>query len=84
MIIKDDFMSKLDKNIGLMGTIMVCAGLVGSLVGGVLLDMFKKYKLTTLATYICSLIFMALFTLMLGYDNLHLDFFFIAVLGIDL
>ena len=74
-------MSKLDKNIRLMGTIMVCAGLIGSLVGGILLDMFKKYKLTTLLTYIFSLLFMALFTIMLGYDNIHLDFFFIAALG---
>lgn len=64
-----------------MGLVMVVAGLVGSLLGGVALDKFKKFKLTTLITYIFSLIFMALFTYMIDYENLQLDFFFIGALG---
>ena len=74
-------MLKLDEQIGAMGTIMVVAGLAGSLIGGILLDKFKKYKLTTLVTYIFSLVFMVLFTYMVDFENLQLDFFFIGALG---
>ena len=74
-------MLNLDEQIGAMGTIMVVAGLAGSLIGGILLDKFKKYKLTTLVTYIFSLAFMALFTYMVDFENLQLDFFFIGALG---
>ena len=49
--------------------------------GGLLLDKFKKFKLTTLITYIFSLVFMVLFTYMVDYENLQLDFFFIGALG---
>ena len=64
-----------------MGLVMVVAGLVGSLLGGLALDKFKKFKLTTLITYIFSLVFMALFTYMIDFESLELDFFFIGALG---
>ena len=52
----------LDERIGQMGTFMVVAGLAGSMVGGMILDKFKKFKLTTLVTYTLSLVFMIAFT----------------------
>jgi len=77
----DEFLFGLDEQIGAMGLVMVVAGLVGSLLGGLALDKFKKFKLTTLITYIFSLVFMALFTYMIDFESLELDFFFIGALG---
>ena len=74
-------MSKLDRNIGLMGSVMVGFGLIGSISGGLVLDLFKKYKLTISLFYMSALAFMIFFTFMISLGNLYLDFFFISALG---
>jgi len=77
----DDFYSKLDERIGQMGTFMVVAGLAGSMVGGMILDKFKKFKLTTLVTYTLSLVFMIAFTYAIDLEDINIDYFIIAALG---
>ncbi|XP_022919007.1 uncharacterized MFS-type transporter C09D4.1-like [Onthophagus taurus] len=51
---------------GQIGVLIVLAGMVGSVVCGVVLDKTRKYKETTLAVYILSLIAMVLFTFTLN------------------
>ena len=55
--------------------------MVGALLGGLILDRFKKFKLTTLWTYMLTLLFMICFTWMVDKENLMIDFLFIGVLG---
>ncbi|CBY37335.1 unnamed protein product [Oikopleura dioica] len=45
-IFDEQFLASLDTQIGFMGTMMVVAGLVGAILGGAVLDRFKKFKLT--------------------------------------
>jgi len=77
----EEFLSSLDTSIGSMGTMMVVAGLVGSLLGGFLLDRFKKFKLTTLCCCLLTLVFMVLFSWMVYKESIAFDYFFIAALG---
>lgn len=70
-----------DSKIGQMGTLMVVAGLLGSVLGGFILDKFKKFKLTTLWCYIFTLLFMVLFTWTVDRENPLFDYFFIGILG---
>lgn len=64
-----------------MGTMMVVAGLAGSILGGVILDKFKKFKLTTLLCYGLTLVFMVLFSMTVSQASILWDFVFISVLG---
>ena len=64
-----------------MGTMMVVAGLVGAILGGAVLDKFKKFKLTTLLCYGLTLVFMVLFTMLISQANIIWDFVFISALG---
>ena len=67
-IVKPTFMGtndtdNIDRYIGLMGAVsMVVIGALGSFVGGLVLDRYKKFKLTSLAASIGSLVFIACFT----------------------
>jgi len=79
---KDEFLSSLDQKIGLMGSLMVGVGLIGSITGGIILDLSKKYKLVISLVYISALVVLVLFTFMISFGNLYLDFFFISALGI--
>ena len=64
-----------------MGTFMVVAGLAGSMIGGMILDKFKKFKLTTLVTYSLSLVFMIAFTYAIDLEDINIDYVIIAALG---
>ena len=44
---KDEFVASLDSKIGQMGSIMVIAGLFGSIVGGLALDKFRRIECTS-------------------------------------
>ena len=61
---------------------MVVAGLAGSIVGGVILDKFKKIKLTTLITYISTLGLMIAITFAVDQQNIVVDYILIAALGL--
>lgn len=78
---EDTFIASLDTKIGQMGTFMVVAGLVGSILGGIVLDAFKKFKLTTVWCYMFTLVFMVAFTWMVNKEVLWVDYVFIAALG---
>lgn len=77
-------MATLDEHIGQMGMFMVAAGLAGSIVGGVILDKFKKFKLTTLITYISSLGLMIAITFAIDQQNIVIDYILISALGLFL
>ncbi|XP_017775614.1 PREDICTED: uncharacterized MFS-type transporter C09D4.1 [Nicrophorus vespilloides] len=47
---------------GRIGLVIVCAGMVGSVVCGIVLDKFHKFKETTLVVYAFSLVGMVIFT----------------------
>ena len=59
----------------------VVAGLVGSILGGIVLDAFKRFKLTTVWCYMFTLVFMVAFTWMVNKEVLWVDYVFIAALG---
>jgi len=80
-IFDEQFLASLDTQIGFMGTMMVVAGLVGAILGGAVLDKFKKFKLTTLICYGLTLVFMVLFTMLVSQANIIWDFVFISALG---
>ena len=63
---------------------MVAAGLAGSIVGGVILDKFKKFKLTTLITYILTLGLMIAITFAIDQQNIVIDYILISALGLFL
>ena len=56
------------------------AGLVGSVLGGIILDRTKKFKLVTVITYIATLGFLAIFAGLLTQSNIALDYTLIAIL----
>ena len=74
-------MAILDEHIGQIGMFMVVAGLAGSIIGGVILDKFKKFKLTSLITYILTLVLMIAFTFAINRQNISIDYILIAALG---
>ena len=65
-----------------MGMLMVVAGLAGSIVGGVILDKFKKFKFTSLITYILTLVLMIAFTFAIDRQDIVIDYILIIALGL--
>ncbi|KAL6256394.1 hypothetical protein P5V15_012507 [Pogonomyrmex californicus] len=53
---------KSEKDAGRIGLTIVCAGMVGSIVCGILLDKTHKFWWTTVGVYICSLVGMIIFS----------------------
>nr|CAH8862607.1 unnamed protein product [Trichobilharzia regenti] len=66
---------------GWAGFTMIVAGIFGSILGGVILDRTKKFKLVTCAIYILSLIWMAVFTGILYLRSMPLVFVSMFFLG---
>ena len=62
--------------------LMVVAGLAGSIVGGVILDKFKKFKFTSLITYILTLVLMIAFTFAIDRQDIVIDYILIIALGL--
>lgn len=54
-----------NEKIGFIGLILVLSGLLGAVIGGIILDKTKAYKLTTFVIYLCSFLAMVLFTVTL-------------------
>ncbi|CAI5438366.1 unnamed protein product [Caenorhabditis angaria] len=67
--------------VGQIGLLIVVAGMFGSVVGGFLLDKFKKFKLTTILIYLFSFIGMLSFTLTIDLNSLLIVFINSALLG---
>uniref|UniRef100_A0A8D0HRY5 Choline/ethanolamine transporter FLVCR1 n=1 Tax=Sphenodon punctatus TaxID=8508 RepID=A0A8D0HRY5_SPHPU len=68
-------------NAGRIGLTLVVAGMVGSIICGLLLDYTKTYKQTTLIVYILSFIGMIIFTFTLNVGYLTVVFVTGGVLG---
>uniref|UniRef100_A0A8R1E1L0 MFS domain-containing protein n=1 Tax=Caenorhabditis japonica TaxID=281687 RepID=A0A8R1E1L0_CAEJA len=67
--------------VGQVGLVIVVAGMAGSVAGGIMLDKFKKFKLTTILIYMFSFIGMLSFTLTIDLDSMTLVFVNAALLG---
>ncbi|VDK42199.1 unnamed protein product [Anisakis simplex] len=69
------------ENTGTIGLIIVVAGMAGSVVCGILLDKFHRYKLTTVVVYLFSFVGMLLFTITIDLGHMWYIFIIAAVLG---
>ncbi|CCD63886.1 putative MFS-type transporter C09D4.1 [Caenorhabditis elegans] len=69
------------ETVGYVGLLIVVAGMAGSVVGGFILDKFKKFKLTTIMIYLFSFVGMLSFTLTIDLDSMVLVFINAALLG---
>ncbi|VDM70589.1 unnamed protein product, partial [Strongylus vulgaris] len=67
--------------IGQIGVTIVVAGMLGSVVGGFLLDRFKKFKLTTVLDYLFSFFGMLSFTFTLDLGSIAVVFVNAFLLG---
>ncbi|KAF1770777.1 hypothetical protein GCK72_002600 [Caenorhabditis remanei] len=67
--------------VGQVGLVIVVAGMAGSVVGGFILDKFKRFKLTTIMIYLFSFIGMFSFTLTIDLDSMVIVFINAALLG---
>lgn len=67
--------------VGQVGLVIVVAGMAGSVVGGFILDKFKRFKLTTIMIYLFSFIGMLSFTLTIDLDSMVIVFINAALLG---
>ena len=67
--------------VGLMGAVMVVTGLFGSVLGGILLDITKKFKMISIVFYVFTLLCCAVFAGALRIENLASDFVLIGALG---
>ncbi|EYC44515.1 hypothetical protein Y032_0459g1840 [Ancylostoma ceylanicum] len=67
--------------IGQIGVAIVVAGMLGSVVGGFLLDRFKKFKLTTVLDYLFSFLAMLAFTFTLDLGSIVVVFVNAFILG---
>ncbi|VDM38509.1 unnamed protein product [Toxocara canis] len=68
-------------NIGTIGLLIVVAGMVGSVVCGIILDKFHRYKLTTVVVYLFSFVGMVLFTFTIDLGHIWYIFVIAALLG---
>ncbi|KAJ1360242.1 hypothetical protein KIN20_019168 [Parelaphostrongylus tenuis] len=67
--------------IGQIGVVIVVAGMLGSVLGGFLLDKFKRFKLIILLDYLLSALGMLAFTLTLDLGSLFIVFAIAFILG---
>ncbi|GIY43631.1 feline leukemia virus subgroup C receptor-related protein 2 [Caerostris darwini] len=70
-----------EESAGLMGLTIVISGMAGSVVCGIILDKTHRFKETTLAVYVLSLLGMVAFTVVLPYGHLLPMFFVSSLLG---
>ncbi|XP_011504260.1 PREDICTED: uncharacterized MFS-type transporter C09D4.1 [Ceratosolen solmsi marchali] len=66
---------------GRIGLTIVCAGMLGSVVCGVVLDKTHKFKETTLGVYIFSFLGMIIFTITLGLEKIIIVYVTSGLLG---
>lgn len=78
---RSDDLQGQDTTIGLMGLSIVIAGMVGSVVCGVILDKSKKFKEVTLGLYLLSTLLMIVYTFVLQARSVPIIFVTTASLG---
>ncbi|KAG7203314.1 hypothetical protein KM043_010403 [Ampulex compressa] len=70
-----------EKDAGRIGLTIVCAGMLGSVVCGIVLDKTHKFKETTLGVYMISFLGMIIFTFTLNADGIYVIYITSAILG---
>lgn len=70
-----------EQDAGRIGLTIVCAGMLGSVVCGVILDKTHKFKETTLGVYLFSFLGMLIFTFTLGDGGIYVIYITSAILG---
>ncbi|XP_052241720.1 feline leukemia virus subgroup C receptor-related protein 2-like isoform X3 [Dreissena polymorpha] len=70
-----------EQSAGQIGLVLVLAGVVGSVVGGILLDRTKAFKATTVGIYLLSMAGMVAFTFTLGLNLIWVVFLTAGILG---
>ncbi|XP_012535603.1 uncharacterized MFS-type transporter C09D4.1 isoform X2 [Monomorium pharaonis] len=70
-----------EQDAGRIGLTIVCAGMVGSIVCGILLDKTHKFWWTTVGVYICSLVGMIIFTFTLDKGGIYVIYITAGLLG---
>jgi len=71
----------VEATIGLIGLVMVIAGLLGSAICGVILDKTKAYKATAVVIYASTLVFIVVFAATLDLGQMWINFISIGLLG---
>ncbi|EZA58153.1 hypothetical protein DMN91_009054 [Ooceraea biroi] len=66
---------------GRIGLTIVCAGMLGSVVCGIILDKTHKFKETTIGVYLCSFVGMIIFTFTLDTDGIYVVYITAGILG---
>ncbi|XP_021923884.1 uncharacterized MFS-type transporter C09D4.1 isoform X2 [Zootermopsis nevadensis] len=70
-----------EEDAGRIGLVMMLAGMLGSVLSGIVLDMTHKFKETTLALYVFSLLGMVVFTFTLDTGKIAVVYFTGTLLG---
>ncbi|XP_014668051.1 PREDICTED: feline leukemia virus subgroup C receptor-related protein 1-like [Priapulus caudatus] len=70
-----------ERSVGMIGLTIVLAGLLGSVISGIILDRTRKFRLTTLVIYICSFCGMIAFTFVLNLGNISIVYLCAGSLG---
>ncbi|XP_034256207.1 uncharacterized MFS-type transporter C09D4.1-like isoform X2 [Thrips palmi] len=70
-----------EKEIGVVGLVMILSGIVGALLCGVFLDRTHKFKPCTMALYVLSLVGWAAFTFLLPSGKMHWVYLTAVVYG---
>ncbi|XP_069675450.1 choline/ethanolamine transporter flvcr2b [Periplaneta americana] len=70
-----------EEDAGRIGLLMVLAGMLGSVLSGIVLDKTHRFKETTMALYIFSLLGMVVYTFTLSTGQIGIVYFTGAVLG---
>ncbi|EFN87426.1 Feline leukemia virus subgroup C receptor-related protein 2 [Harpegnathos saltator] len=70
-----------EQDAGRIGLTIICAGMLGSVVCGVLLDKTHKFKETTIGLYTLSLVGMVIFTFTLNVRSIYVIYLTAGILG---
>uniref|UniRef100_A0A7S2R8P7 Major facilitator superfamily (MFS) profile domain-containing protein n=1 Tax=Mucochytrium quahogii TaxID=96639 RepID=A0A7S2R8P7_9STRA len=70
-----------DTDVGNLGLVIIFTGLVGAIIGGVLLDRTKRFKLVSLTTYVFSVLGLVMFVVVLSRNRMWLIYVASGVMG---
>nr|XP_033338352.1 feline leukemia virus subgroup C receptor-related protein 2 isoform X1 [Megalopta genalis] len=70
-----------EKDAGRIGLTIVCAGMLGSVVCGIVLDKTHRFKETTLGVYLLSFLGMIIFTFTLNSSEIYVIYITAGILG---
>jgi len=68
-------------NVGRIGLTLIVAGMVGSVIGGIVLDKTHRFKATTIGVYVASIGAMAAYAFTFNFDKLYIIFITAGLVG---